>query len=113
VPEGVIGDHDHVAVSAITIAELLAGAYLAQGKRRSARQRFASRVLDEIPVVPYDTPGASAHARLLAEERRSGRPRGAHDLIIAATARATGRTVITADATAFAGLTGVAARPYR
>ncbi len=48
-----------------------------------------------------------------AEVRRSGRPRGAHDLIVAATARATARTVITADAAAFAGLAGVEARPHR
>jgi len=112
-PEGAIGDDDNVAVAAITIAELLAGVHLAQGKRRSARQRLASRVLDEIPVIPYDTAVASAHAGLLAEARRSGRPRGAHDLIIAATARATGRTVITAGTNAFTGLPGVEARPYR
>lgn len=112
-PEGVIGDDDNVAVAAITIAEILAGAHLADGRRRSARQRFTSRVLAEIPVIPYDTAVAAAHAELLAEVRRSGRPRGAHDLIVAATARATGRTVITADAAAFTGLAGVEARPHR
>ena len=113
VPDGVIGDDDNVAVAAITIAEILAGAHLADGRRRSTRQRFASRILDEIPVIPYDTAIAAAHAELLAEVRRSGRPRGAHDLIVAATARATGRTVITADAAAFTGLAGVKARLHR
>ena len=113
VPDGVIGDDDSVAVAAITIAEILAGVHVAEGKRRSARQRFASRILDEIPVIPYDTAVAAAHAVLLAEVRRSGRPRGAHDLIVAATACATARTVITADAAAFAGLAGVEARSHR
>ena len=50
---------------------------------------------------------------LLAEVRRSGRPRGAHNLIVAATARATTRTVITADPAAFTGLAGVEARLHR
>jgi tRNA(fMet)-specific endonuclease VapC len=51
---------------------------------------------------------AAAHVRLPAHVRRIGRPRGAHDLIIAATAAATGRTVLSSDASAaFADLPGV------
>ena len=42
-----------------------------------------------------------------------GRPRGAHDLIIAATARVTSRTVITADPSGFDGLPGVSIATYR
>jgi tRNA(fMet)-specific endonuclease VapC len=53
--------------------------------------------------------GAAAPATLLAAVRRSGRPRGAHDLIIAATAAASGRIILTADATGFNGLPGVQA----
>jgi tRNA(fMet)-specific endonuclease VapC len=100
-------------VAAVTIAELMAGVHLAQGARRAARRRFVSRILDEIPVIPYDLVVAAAHGELLGTARRSGRPRGAHDLIIAATARATHRTVITADPNAFAGLPGVACRSHR
>lgn len=44
---------------------------------------------------------------LLAHARRTGRPRGAHDLQIAATAAATGRLVLTTDRRAFDGLPGV------
>jgi predicted nucleic acid-binding protein len=39
-----------------------------------------------------------------------GTPRGAHDLIIAATARATSRTVVTSDRTGFIDLPGVNVR---
>lgn len=48
------------------------------------------------------------HARLLAHVRRAGKPRGAHDLIIAATAAATARTLVTFDGkAAFDDLPGV------
>jgi len=43
-----------------------------------------------VPVVDYTLEVAVQHAALLAHVRRVGRPVGAHDLIIAATARATG-----------------------
>lgn len=39
------------------------------------------------PVIPYDTDVAVEHAQLLAAVRRAGHPRGAHDLLIAATAQ--------------------------
>jgi tRNA(fMet)-specific endonuclease VapC len=61
-------------------------------------------------VEDYDAQVAHAHARLLAHVRRSGRPRGAHDLIIAATAAARDRLVVSADDSAFAELPGVSVR---
>ena len=100
-------------MSALTIAELAAGVHLAAGRRKTARRQFVLRILDAMPIVPYDLSVATAHGELLAATRRSGRPRGAHDLIIVATARATGRTVVTADPSAFAGLPGVSWRSHR
>lgn len=65
-------------------------------------------MLATLPVEDYTVDVATEHARLLAHARRVGRPRGAHDLIIAATAAATGRTVVPADASAaFGDLPGV------
>jgi tRNA(fMet)-specific endonuclease VapC len=61
-------------------------------------------------VEQYDLDAARAHAGLLAHTRRSGRPRGAHDLQIAATALARSRTVVSADPAGFADLPGVALR---
>jgi tRNA(fMet)-specific endonuclease VapC len=95
------------------LAELRVGALLGRGKRAVARTAYVDDVVATIPVLPYDVAVAEAHAALLAEVRAQGRPRGAHDLIIAATARAGGRTVVTADAAAFAGLPGVAVVPHR
>jgi tRNA(fMet)-specific endonuclease VapC len=53
-----------------------------------------------------------AYRQLLVAVRRTGR-RGAHDLIIAATAGAAGRTVVSADRRAFDGLPGVTAIDHR
>ena len=109
----VIDEEDDVAIAAITVAELLVGVELASGKRRSARQAYAEEVIESLPTIPYDIGVAREHAELLAAVRRAGRPRGAHDLLIAATARATGRTVVTSDAGAFTDLPAVAIHSHR
>jgi tRNA(fMet)-specific endonuclease VapC len=105
-----IGDEDDVVMAAVTAAELLVAVELAHEQRRAARERYVADVLAAIPTEPYDLDVARVHARLLAHTRRSGRPRGAHDLIIAATALTRGRTVVTADAPGFEDLPGVAVK---
>ncbi len=97
-----------MAIAAITAAELLVGVELADATRHDAREAFVEDVLGTIPVEEYDLEVARAHARLLAHVRRTGKPRGAHDLIIAATAAATARTVVSSDATGFEHLPDVA-----
>lgn len=80
---------------------------LASPRQREARQAVVDDVREAMPVLAYDTQVAEAHAALLAATRQAGRPRGAHDLIIAATARATGRTVVTVDPSGFEDLPDV------
>lgn len=108
-----IDDDDDVAIAAITAAELGVGVELATGRARSRRNGFLDDVLAAIPVIDYGIVVARAHATLLAEVRRQGRARGAHDLVIAATALATQRVVLTADQTGFADLPGVIVRQHR
>jgi tRNA(fMet)-specific endonuclease VapC len=103
----VIDDGDDVAVAAITVAELQVGVQIAKGRRREKRERFVAAVLDAVSIEPYDLDVAETHADLLAYVRRTGTPRGAHDLIIAATARAQERQVVSSDRSGFAGLPGV------
>jgi tRNA(fMet)-specific endonuclease VapC len=103
-----IADDDDAAMAAVTVAELLLGVELAAGRRRERRQAVIDTLLGALPVVAYDVDVARSHAALLAATRRSGRPRGAHDLIIAATAKASSRTIVTADASGFLDLPGVA-----
>ena len=105
-----IADEDDVAIAAVTAAELLVGVELADDARRSTRANFVRSVLDTVPIEDYDLHVARAHATLLAHVRRTGRPRGAHDLMIAATAAARDRLVVTNDRTAFADLPGVLVR---
>jgi tRNA(fMet)-specific endonuclease VapC len=103
----VIDDGDDIAVAAITVAELKVGVQLARGRRRDKRERFVAAVLGAVSTEPYDLEVAEVHAVLLAHVRRVGTPRGAHDLIIAATARAQERQVVSLDRSGFAELPGV------
>jgi tRNA(fMet)-specific endonuclease VapC len=105
-----IADEDDVAIAAVTAAELLVGVELAGDAGRAQRSAFVRSVLDTVPIEDYDVQVAQEHARLLAHVRRSGRPRGAHDLVIAATAVARDRLVVSTDSSAFADLPGVSVR---
>lgn len=109
----IIADDDDVAIAAITAAELLVGVELADDRHRSTRAAFVRSVLDTVPVEDYDTAVAREHASLLAHVRRSGRPRGAHDLVIAATAVTRDRIVVSNDAAAYADLPRVTVRDPR
>lgn len=88
---------DDVVIAAITVAELRAGIELGDPERRTMRSAALTRLLEFVPVIPYDAAVAQAHASLLIHVRRTGRPWGAHDLIVAATAAATGRVLLTTD----------------
>jgi len=105
-----IGDEDDVAIAAITAAELLVGVMLANTKNRVRRRSFVEDVLATIYIVDYDLEVAREHALLLAHVRKTGNPRGAHDLIIAATSVSTKRTLVTANHSHFIDLPGLLVR---
>ncbi len=105
-----IADEDDVAIAAISIAELVVGGELADKARRAERKAFLHMALEVFSIESYDADVAQVHGELLAHTRRSGRPRGAHDLIIAATARARRREVVSTDLDGFAELPEVALR---
>jgi tRNA(fMet)-specific endonuclease VapC len=108
--EEAIADDDDVAIAAITAAELLVGIELADRRHRAGRRAFVAEILETLTIEDYTLATARAHAGLLAFARSSGRPRGAHDLMIAATAVASDRILVTADTRGFAELPGVEVR---
>jgi predicted nucleic acid-binding protein len=104
--------HDHdLAVAAVSVAEFRQQIELTPRTRRARLQgQFLETMLQHLIVLDYTLETARHHARLLAETRLAGRPRGRHDLIIAAHAAETGRGVVTRDAAArFGRLGGVRA----
>lgn len=107
IPADVLPDDADIVIAAITASELLVGVELADNRRRATRRATVDAIVDAFDVLPFDLETARHHAVLLAHARRSGRPRGAHDLQIAATARATGRILLTTDRSAFDSLPGV------
>lgn len=104
-------DDDDLAVAAITVAEFRTGIELAGTVRRAAaRARLLDAIRSVVAVLDYTERTAARHAELLAHVRRSGRPRGAHDLIVAAHAAESGRTIVSSDVAArFGSLPGVVA----
>jgi tRNA(fMet)-specific endonuclease VapC len=76
-----------VAFAAITASELIHGVHRAESSaRRKRRAEFVERLLETVPVLPFDLGVARTHAALWADLSRAGTPIGVHDLLIAATA---------------------------
>ena len=99
------------AIPAVVVAEYLAGVYRSAANRQAAQRAFLAEVLAVVPVIDYDRNVAEHHAALLAHTHAQGQRRGPHDLMIAATARATKRTILTTDIRArFDDLPAVTAR---
>lgn len=99
---------DDAAIASITAMELLVGVERADPAHRRRRALHVEAVLSSVPIVDYTLDVARAHARLSVQAMSLGRPRSAYDMIVAATAVADGRTLLTTDASAdFAGLVGL------
>jgi tRNA(fMet)-specific endonuclease VapC len=86
VPLDVLPGDEEVAISVITMSELLHGVHRATGEIRSRRRSFVEWILAEFEAIPITTVVARAHAEAWAELAAAGSLIGAHDLWIAATA---------------------------
>lgn len=89
-----------MAISAITLAELLHGAEKSQHMARNLRavEDFCSRV----EVLPYGPKAAQHYGSIRAALERLGTPIGINDLHIAAHARSEGLTLVTHNVAEFA-----------
>lgn len=102
----VIGDFESLqielpttmAISVITVGELRAGVRLADDpKARAARQTRLHAIRAAFEPIPVDEAVTEHYGEILATARSAGRPSKATDLLIIATAVATGRTLHTLD----------------
>lgn len=83
-------------ISVITVAELLHGVHRADSeKRRLIREAFVQKVIDTLPIYPFDISAARIYAEIWAYLLKKGTPVGAHDLMIASTAISLGFSVAT------------------
>jgi tRNA(fMet)-specific endonuclease VapC len=97
-----------IAIAAVTASELLHGVHRAvEPSQRSRREAFVERLLEALPVLPFDLVVARAHARLSAQLAMTGVTVGSHDLLIAATAVAVGYDVATRDERSFPRIPGL------
>ncbi|MBI5483479.1 MAG: type II toxin-antitoxin system VapC family toxin [Deltaproteobacteria bacterium] len=95
-------------ISVVTVAELLHGVERADTEtRKIRRQAFVEKVIEMIPVFPFDMGAARIYARIWASLVLRGFTVGAHDLIIAATAISLDYTVITANRRDFEKIEGL------
>ena len=94
--DAVLGSDD-AAIASVTAMELLVGVERADETRRQARSVRVEAVLASLPIEDYTLGVARIHARLAVEAMSKGKQRSAYDLLIAATAAATNRILITTD----------------
>jgi tRNA(fMet)-specific endonuclease VapC len=99
--------NEEAKLAAITVAELWQSAERASGVHRARRQEFLQRVLRAFEVVPYTAKAALEHARLWADAEAAGQRMSPHDLILAATARECGATIVTFNTRRFSAVLGL------
>lgn len=102
---------EELAIAAISVSEMLFGAYAGSSiERRRRKEAFLDAVLDGIPVLPFDLRVARSHARLAVDLSSLGRRIGANDLLIAATALTWGASVLTGNVREFGRVPGLEVR---
>lgn len=103
-----IGDANEIAISTVTLAELIVGPRIARDELTRARRRAHLTYIEgALEALPFESRCARAWARIYVAVAGMGRkPRGSRavDLMIAATALANDLPLFTANAKDFRGL---------
>ena len=98
---------EEIRLAAITVADLWRSMERADDLHRARRQNFLERALEVFEIVPYTGQAAVEHARLSTVLEAAGLRISTHDLILAATAIASGDTIVTFNARRFATIKGL------
>lgn len=96
---------EEMAVAVMTVAELWFGAL--KGTDPARGRAVADAFLAPFEAIPFDKPAADAYAAARHYLESRGTPIGERDLIIAATARARGLTVVTNNTSEFKRVPGL------
>jgi tRNA(fMet)-specific endonuclease VapC len=94
----------NICTSIIVAAELRYGCAKSDSKRLL---KAVEDLLGEIDVLPLDVPADTEYGVLRAELEAAGKPIGGNDLLIAAHARATSTTIVTANTDEFKRIPGL------
>jgi tRNA(fMet)-specific endonuclease VapC len=97
-----VGD---VVMSAVTCAELRQGVERCSGAQRRSADKALGRLLELVPVLPFDVRAAEAYGRLAAAA--PARRRDALDRLIASHAISVEATLVTNDEKGFRGYAGL------
>jgi predicted nucleic acid-binding protein len=102
-----------VFISVVTVSELLMGVHGADTEaRRNRRSAFVEAIIAGVPALDFTTEIARLHAQIYAELGRQGQLIGAHDLIIAPTARHHGLSLLTDNVDEFSRVPGLQVIPF-
>jgi tRNA(fMet)-specific endonuclease VapC len=102
-----------VYISVVTVSELLMGVHRANTEeRRRRRSIFVEAAVARVSVLDFTLGSARIHAEIYAELAKKGQMIGAHDLIIAATARYHGLSILTENVDEFTRVPGLRVFPF-
>jgi tRNA(fMet)-specific endonuclease VapC len=104
---------DEVFISAITVSELLMGVHRADTEvRRERRAAFVEAIIGGVGVLDFTVDAARVHSEIYADLTARGELIGAHDLIIAATARYHDLSLLTDNVHEFQRVSGLRVIPF-
>jgi tRNA(fMet)-specific endonuclease VapC len=106
-------DSEKIYISAVVVSELLMGVLRANSEeRRQRRSIFVEAVIAGIGVLDFTVAVARVHAELHADLAQKGQLIGAHDLIIADTARCHDLALLTDNVREFSRVPGLRVIPF-
>ena len=100
---------EDVAVSSMTVAELLYGSLCSGNPERSEGE--VRRFLEVVRIVPFGRAAAAAHSKIRFKLRKQAI--GPNDLVIAATAVSNRATVVTSNVREFSRVEGLVVENWR
>jgi tRNA(fMet)-specific endonuclease VapC len=104
---------ERVYISVLTVSELLMGVHRADTQeRRQRRLNFVESVISGIHMLDFTIGSARVHAEIYADLATRGQMIGAHDMIIAATARHHDLSILTDNVDEFSRVPGLRVIPF-